>query len=333
MKPITMAVRVLSVILLAESVSSLSLSLGNTPSNEIISSNRRTALAHLATVPSATVAFTSSILTFSNPATATASDDAASSTSSPVCTVVVGSPDAAPNVGLQLSDIKININDSINKEVPSVESVESGSIAAASGVKPGMILLGKDSATKASSVNVNFRIRNGPYPFVMQFATQEEMMNMSMARKELQVQERLQKEGAERVLDPYGPLKIKKGKTPVTSSDGCTISAKRGDTITILYEARIGSSTGPLYDSTAWRQGKPSTFELGKGFAIPGIEIGLNGMCVGEVREINVPTQLGYGRYGSQVFDIPGDVRLWWKVEMLDLNRPEGSVKSNWRFK
>ncbi|KAL7546537.1 hypothetical protein ACHAWF_013950 [Thalassiosira exigua] len=114
---------------------------------------------------------------------------------------------------------------------------------------------------------------------------------------------------------PYGRLSVKTVRKP----DSCDRRAKRGDALTIAFEARISSATGPLYDGTAWRKGALSAVKLGKGAAVPGVEIGLAGMCVGEVREIDVPATLGYGKFGSQVFDIPGDVRLWWRVELLDL--------------
>ena len=121
----------------------------------------------------------------------------------------------------------------------------------------------------------------------------------------------------ERALGPYDRIDVKTVKKP----DVCTGKAKSGDTVTISYEARISSLHGQVYDSTAWRQGDPATFELGKGATLPGVEIGLSGMCVGEVREMDVPTTLGYGKFGSQVFDIPGDVRLFWRVELLDLSK------------
>lgn len=295
-------------VLFADSVSSFSVDTSNAAAVTSKCWDRRSALAKLAS----SVPIASSLLTFT-PA-------AAASDSSRVYTVVVDSPDSALRVGIEFVDIKID-----SKEVPSVDKVQPDSLAAASGVQPGMILLGKDSATKSSSKNVDFRIANGPYPFVLQFATIEE----SMAR-EAQLQEQMNPSpgsGSSIPLDPYGQLTVSKVQKPPSCGD----SARRGDTVTIAYEARIGGSSGPLYDSSAWRQGKPATFELGKNFALPGVEIGLNGMCIGEVREIDIPTQLGYGRYGSQVFDIPGDVRLWWRVELLDLTK--GSRKANQRFK
>ncbi|KAL3792177.1 hypothetical protein HJC23_009641 [Cyclotella cryptica] len=258
--------------------------------------NRRTALANLATVPTVT-SLLSSIPLLTSPTVASAE-------SSNICTVVIDSPNSASRVGIQFVDIKIDA-----KEVPSVDRVEPNSLAAKSGVKPGMVVLARDSATKSSSRNVDFRLRNGPYPFILQFATPDDMNMLMTSSKNLESQVE--------ALDPYGRLVVRSLQKP----ESCDGSARRGDTVTISYEARISSSNGSVYDSTAWRQGEPATFELGRGAAVPGVEIGLNGMCVGEVREIDVPTALGYGRYGSQVFDVPGDVRLWWRVELLNLTK------------
>lgn len=258
--------------------------------------NRRTALANLGTLPPVTSLLTSiPLLT---------SPGAAAADSSNVYTVVIDSPDSASRVGIQFVDVTMDA-----KEVPSVDRVEPDSLAAKSGVTPGMVVLVRDSATKSSSRNIDFRLRNGPYPFVLQFATPEDILQMTTST------ETLQSQAGREILDPYGRLVVRTLKKP----ERCGGSAGRGDTVTISYEARISSSSGPVYDSTAWRQGEPATFELGRGVAIPGVEIGLNGMCVGEVREIDVPTALGYGRFGSQVFDVPGDVRLWWRVELLNL--------------
>ena len=259
--------------------------------------DRRTALSNLVSAPAAAA------LVLSHPLIAVATP----STESYVCTLVIDSPEAARSVGIKLVDVNID-----GKDVPSVDKVEPDSLAAKSGVKQGMVVLGKDSATKSSSKNLEFRLSNGPYPFIVQFATPA-MLTSNNTLQQTQ----------EKALDPYDRIAVKSMQKP----DNCSGSAKRGDTVTIAYEARISSSSGPMYDSTAWRQGEPSTFELGKGFALPGVEIGLNGMCVGEIREIDVPTTLGYGKFGSQVFDVPGDMRLWWRVELLDLTKGQRKLR------
>ena len=274
--------------------------------------NRRTALAKMAFVPavmipSLTLTPSPSFASISNP-----------SVTEDITTLVIGDPDTAASAGLQFQDVEIG-----GKAYPVVKSVQSGSIAASRGVQEGMVLLGKDSASKASKDNVEFRIRNGPYPFVLQFITpQKDGEGIKDQTNDNQIDE-----GP--LLDPYDRMVSKAVKQP--SSCRTVAKAKRGDTVEISYEARISSRNGPVYDSTAWRGGKSVKFVLGKGTAIPGVDIGVNGMCVGEVRELDIPTALGYGKFGSQVFDIPGDKRLWWRVELVDLTK--GGSQKEWRFK
>ena len=120
--------------------------------------------------------------------------------------------------------------------------------------------------------------------------------------------------GIQRAIDGLEVSTIRK---PTNQCQG----ARRGDQVTVRYEGRVASPVGPIYDSTEERGGKPTTFVLGSGKALPGVDIGLQDMCPSEIRELDIPTSLGYGRGGSTVFDIPGDVRLWWKVELLELNK------------
>ena len=256
--------------------------------------NRRAALTNIVSIPAAT-----SVLTVNPPLASSAYIPA-----NDVFTLVVDSPDSS-NIGIKFVDTTID-----GKEVPIVDKVESESSAARYGVKQGMVLLGRDSATKSSSKNIDFRLRNGPYPFVLQFTSPDGIVRVASSNSG-------QQQTIERALDPYDRIDVKTVQKP----SNCVDKAKSGDSVTISYEARISSSNGIIYDSTSWRQGEPATFQLGKGATLPGVEIGLNGMCVGEVREIDVPTSLGYGKFGSQVFDIPGDVRLWWRVELLDLTK------------
>ena len=44
-----------------------------------------------------------------------------------------------------------------------------------------------------------------------------------------------------------------------------------------------------------------------------------------EKSELDIPNLLGYGPAGSQIFDVPDEVRLWWKVELLKLTKSDES--------
>jgi len=86
-------------------------------------------------------------------------------------------------------------------------------------------------------------------------------------------------------------------------------------TITVQY-------VGYLYDSkkkfdSSWDQGKPLTFQLGKGQVIPGWEEGLVGMEVSDRRELVIPPDLAYGN--EKVGSIPPNSTLVFVVDLLDV--------------
>ena len=64
------------------------------------------------------------------------------------------------------------------------------------------------------------------------------------------------------------------------------------------------------------------TFTLGEGQVIAGWDMGLREMCIGELRELVVPPQYGYGEYpvGDK---IPPRALLVFYVELLKIKDPE----------
>jgi FKBP-type peptidyl-prolyl cis-trans isomerase len=233
-----------------------------------------------------------------------------------ITTVILDS--ATVKLGVKLEDAILG---TAQKSYPVVHAVSPDGPAKAQGVVPGMVVLGQPSAKALVQ-----RLQRGPYPFAVQFydlsfefdgdeTTTTASTALERAKDEAKRSREAPKEPA---LSAKGTGLVVKTTRKATTSD-CTLKARRGDTVTILYEARVASPGGPIYDSTAERGGEPVTFQLGDGKAIAGVDIGLGGMCQGEVREIDIPNGLGYGRFGSQVFDVPGDVRLWWRVELLEL--------------
>ena len=63
-------------------------------------------------------------------------------------------------------------------------------------------------------------------------------------------------------------------------------------------------------------------FVLGSGNIARGVDLGTYNMCLGEVRELSIPSALGYGRQGSRLYGIhiPGSFRLFWTVELVRSN-------------
>jgi FK506-binding protein 2 len=268
--------------------------------------NRRAVLSSSAVLPIFLVSPPAFSVTIANPPLPQA-----------IKTLVLDSP--GTSAGVQLYDVKIG---SVN--YVAVRSVQPGGLAGLNGVGEGMILLGKDSTSAADVAN---RIKNGRYPIVLQFynlAAEDEGVSKSPAEALVAVQARAIQEGSvkEPPLQAKGAgLLVKTTRKAESCPIGANARARRGDTVQIRYEARVASPAGPIYDSTELRGGKPVQFILGKNEAIKGVDIGMFDMCPGEVREIDIPSLLGYGRSGSEYFDIPGDVRLWWRLELVTLTK------------
>lgn len=117
------------------------------------------------------------------------------------------------------------------------------------------------------------------------------------------------------------------GVRRIEESEGCRRKASDGDLLEIRYAGRLPDGT--VFDGMqlADRRGDDSIqFVLGKqpaGQFPPSWDVGLQGMCVGERREIDVPPALGYGptglvKKGVQV--VPPNSRLLYDVELLAIN-------------
>jgi len=76
---------------------------------------------------------------------------------------------------------------------------------------------------------------------------------------------------------------------------------KEGDRIRIHYTGRL--EDGTVFGSS--EGGEPLEFTVGGGKIIAGLEQGVIGMRVGELRSITVPEELGYGPYmRERVFEL-----------------------------
>lgn len=229
-------------------------------------------------------------------------------------TVILDSSDV--KLGAKVEDVVLG---AARAKYPVVQIVSTNSAAESEGILPGMVVLGQQSS--AALVQ---RLQRGPFPYAVQFYDLSvdyddgSISTPLIALEQAKMEAEDQKNVKEPQLSPRGAGLGVKTTRKVNKSE-CKLEARNGDTVTIRYEAHVASPGGPIYDSTAERDGLPVTFRLGDGKAIPGVEIGLGGMCQGEVRELDIPASLGYGRFGSDVFDVPGDVRLWWEVELLEL--------------
>lgn len=100
-----------------------------------------------------------------------------------------------------------------------------------------------------------------------------------------------------------------------TVVEGTGVVSKDGDVLVVHYTGTL--LDGTKFDSSVDR-GNPFDFELGSGRVIQGWEEGMKGMKVGEKRILTIPSQMGYGEYGSPPL-IPGNSALVFEVELLEI--------------
>ena len=96
--------------------------------------------------------------------------------------------------------------------------------------------------------------------------------------------------------------------------------SQRGDVLGIIYEARLDSPTGRMYDASDQRGAGPSQLYqmvLGSGDMLIGVDQGLYDMCLNDVRGIYIPSRLAYSTRGNRMFQIPPNTNLYWQVQLV----------------
>ena len=96
--------------------------------------------------------------------------------------------------------------------------------------------------------------------------------------------------------------------------EGTGAQAENGNSVSVKYTGKLNDGT--IFDSSD-RHG-PIEFTLGKNEVIPGWEIGVLGMKVGEKRTLIIPPELAYGASGVPPV-IPPNATLTFDVELLGI--------------
>lgn len=96
--------------------------------------------------------------------------------------------------------------------------------------------------------------------------------------------------------------------------------AQAGDSVSVhytgwLYDESAESNRGAKFDSSLDR-GQHFQFPLGAGRVIQGWDQGVEGMAIGEVRELTVAPEMGYGQAGAGNV-IPPGATLVFEVELF----------------
>ncbi|NWQ84077.1 FKB10 isomerase, partial [Columbina picui] len=105
--------------------------------------------------------------------------------------------------------------------------------------------------------------------------------------------------------------------------ESCKRRAVTGDFVRYHYNGTL--MDGTLFDSSYSRNHTYNTY-IGKGYIIPGMDQGLQGVCVGERRRVVIPPHLAYGENGAGD-KIPGSAVLIFDVHIIDFHNPKDPVE------
>jgi FKBP-type peptidyl-prolyl cis-trans isomerase len=102
---------------------------------------------------------------------------------------------------------------------------------------------------------------------------------------------------------------LTKGSDKVVTK-GCTV---------VVHATGIVKETAQKFWSTKDQGQKPFEYQAGCGKVITGWDQGCLGMGLGEVRELEIPCDEGYGRQGFPAWGIPPNGTLLFTIEVLSI--------------
>jgi len=115
------------------------------------------------------------------------------------------------------------------------------------------------------------------------------------------------------------------GLTMKKLKNGYGREAVAGDLVSVhytgwLYDESAENGRGDKFDSSVDR-GQEFQFPLGAGRVIKGWDEGVAGMLIGEIRELKIAPEMGYGERGAGNV-IPPGATLVFEVELKGLQGP-----------
>ena len=103
-----------------------------------------------------------------------------------------------------------------------------------------------------------------------------------------------------------------------TIRPGSGEAVSKGDTITV-HATGIVQQTNKKFWSTKDAGQKPFQYQAGVGAVITGWDQGCLGMMLGEIRELCIPADEGYGQGGFPAWGIPPGGTLLFEIEVLEI--------------
>lgn len=116
-------------------------------------------------------------------------------------------------------------------------------------------------------------------------------------------------EGCADSLEAFVSLGLRFTKTR-TVEGGLRVRA--GQTVAVNYTCRLGGAKGHVLDASA--VGAPLSVRAGRAAVVPGWDLALLRMCVGEVAALELPPSLAYGSKGNA--KVPPASRLHFELEV-----------------
>ena len=113
------------------------------------------------------------------------------------------------------------------------------------------------------------------------------------------------------------------GLNSIVLKTGDGRAAEAGDTVSVhytgwLYDRSAEDNRGNKFDSSVDR-GELFQFPLGAGRVIKGWDQGVEGMLIGEKRELRIAPELAYGERGAGAV-IPPGATLIFEIELFELD-------------